>query len=83
MVTKISGTASYKLKQLFGEFHLGVFGNTLISSIIIYILYKIGWGYLNSYHYNTQMDFIKQSFYYWAIILFIMVAYSSLSGKNK
>ena len=80
--TKLAGATKNKLKMLIGDFDLGVFGNILISFVIIYILYKACWAYLNSYNYNTQMDFIKQSFYYWACILAIMVAYAALSRRK-
>ena len=80
--TKIAGNTSHKLKQLLGDFDLGVFGNILASTVIIYILYKMGWAYLNGYNYNTQMDFIKKSFYYWVTILTIMVAYAALSIRK-
>ena len=81
--TKLAGATKNRLKVLLGDFNLGSFGNIIVSSIIIYILYKMCWAYLNSFDYNTRMDFIKQSFYYWVWILAIMVAYAALSKRNK
>jgi len=80
--TKLAGATKNRLKLILGDFDLGVFGNILISSAIIYILYKICWAYLNSFDYNTRVDFIKQSFYYWVWILAIMVAYAALSRRK-
>ena len=80
--TKLAGATKNRLKLILGDFDLGVFGNILISSAIISILYKICWAYLNSFDYNTRVDFIKQSFYYWVWILAIMVAYAALSRRK-
>ena len=80
--TKLAGVAKNRLKIILGDFDLGAFGNIIVSSVIIYILYKICWAYFNSFDYNTRIDFIKQSFYYWVWILAIMVAYAALSRRK-
>ena len=76
--SKIATQTKGRLKQLLGDMNLGAFGNIIVSFVVIYILFKIGWAILNGFDYNNKMDFIKQSFYYWAILLAIMVAYAAL-----
>ncbi len=77
--SNFAGKTKGRFKQLVGDLDFGVFGNIIVSVFIIYILFKIGWAILNGYDYNTRIDFIRQTFYYWAIMLAIMVSYAALT----
>lgn len=68
-----------RFQQLLGDWDFGIFGNIMVSVVIIYIIYRIGISILTGFDYSNKIEFIRRSFYTWTILLTIMVIYASLS----